>query len=317
MKLKVLGLIFCFLVATSAFAENGAQIEQFSPQGLVKDVRQVSVRFSDQMVPFGDPRSIADPFEISCPEKGTRRWADGRNWIFDFDRNLPAGIRCEFRLKDDAKTLTGKEIGGQKKYSVNTGGPAIRRDSIPYEGGNIDEEQIFILLLDCEPDLDSIRQHVFFSVNGIENNIGITIIEGKVREDILKVQGRYAFWIKEKQEASIILIQSRQRFPSDTPISLVWGKGVKSQSGITNEQDQILHFRTRGPFSAEFNCARENPAAGCIPFLEMRLNFSAPISRDQAAKIVLQRVDGNLSTRAIKKDDKAVVRLPRKKDGKI
>jgi uncharacterized protein YfaS (alpha-2-macroglobulin family) len=294
MKLKVLGFIFCFIVAASAFAQEGAQIEMFSPQGLVKDVRQVSVRFSDQMVPFGDPRSLTDPFEIICPEKSSSRWADGKNWIIDFDRNLPAGISCEFRLKDEVKTLTGKNISGQKKFAFNTGGPSIRRGSISYEGGHIDEEQIFILLLDCEPDLDSVRQNVFFSVGGIENNIGIKIIEGKLRQDILKSQGRYAFRIKEKQKGSIVLIQSLQRFPSETNISLIWGKNVKAKSGVTNVQDQILHFRTREPFSVEFNCSRKNPAAGCIPFSEMSLYFNAPISKVQAAKIVLKSSDGKL-----------------------
>ena len=301
MKLKVFGLVFCFFVAASAFAQEGAQIEMFSPQGQVKDARQVSVRFSNQMVTFGDPRSLTDPFEVVCSEKGTSRWADGRNWIFDFDRNLPAGVSCEFRLKDEVKTLAGKDIGGQKKFAFTTGGPTVRRGSIPYEGSNIEEEQIFLLALDCEPDLDSVRQHVFFSVNGIENNIGIKIIEGKVRQDILNAQGsrlireaRRMPGIKEKQEASIVLIQSLQRFPSKTNVSLIWGKEVKAKSGVKNEQDQILHFQTREPFTAEFNCIRENPAAGCIPFGEMSLFFSAPISKTQAIKIVLKSADGKL-----------------------
>ena len=292
MKLKVLGFILCFITAVAAFAQEGARIEMFSPQGQVKDVSQVSVRFSDQMVPFGDPRSLADPFEIVCSEKGAGRWADGRNWVFDFDRTLPAGIGCEFRLKDEVKTLAGKTIGGQKKFIFTTGGPSIRRGSIPYEGSQIEEEQIFILSLDCEPDLDSIRQHVFFSVDGIENNIGIKIIEGKLRQDILKSQGRYASRIKEKREESIVLIQSLQRFPSKTNISLIWGKDVKAKSGVKNVQDHILHFQTRAPFSVEFNCTRENSASGCIPFGDMRLYFSAPISKGQAAKSVLKSANG-------------------------
>jgi hypothetical protein len=294
MKLKVLGLVTCFIVAASAFAQEGAQIEIFSPQGVIKDVRQVSVRFSDQMVSFGDPRGITEPFEIVCPEKGSARWADGRNWIFDFDRNLQAGTSCEFRLKDEVKTLAGKDIGGKKIFTFNTGGPSILRGPIPYNGSTVEEEQIFILVLDCEPDMDSVRQHVFFSVDGIENNIGIKIIEGKVRQDILKSQGRYALWVKEKREGSIVLIQSRQRFPAKTNISLVWGKDVKAKSGVKNQQDQILHFVTREPFSVEFNCLRENAAAGCIPFAEMSLYFSAPISKAQAAKIVLKRADGTI-----------------------
>src|SRR5512136_1387294 len=125
-------LFLCFFFASGAFAEEGPQVEMFSPQGTVKGVRQVSVRFSEQVVPFGDPRSLTDPFDIVCPEKGTGRWADGKNWAYDFEKDLPAGIQCEFRLRPELKTLSGKEILGQKEFSFSTGGPSIK-DSSPRE----------------------------------------------------------------------------------------------------------------------------------------------------------------------------------------
>jgi hypothetical protein len=69
-----------------------ARVEVFSPQGEVKSVRQVAARFSEPMVALGDPRLDA-PFEIDCPQGGTARWADQKNWVFDFARDLPAGVR--------------------------------------------------------------------------------------------------------------------------------------------------------------------------------------------------------------------------------
>src|ERR1039458_8250674 len=93
-------IIFVLLFAHTGSAEEPASIETFFPQGMVKTVRQVSARFSEQMVAFGDPRS-EDPFEITCPEKGRSRWADSRTWIYDYDRDLPAGVVCEFTMKKD------------------------------------------------------------------------------------------------------------------------------------------------------------------------------------------------------------------------
>src|SRR4249920_2962609 len=78
----------------------------FSPQGEVKAVRQVTARFASAMVPFGDPREL-DPFTIDCVEKGRGRWADGKNWIYDFDHDLPAGVRCAFSLKSGVAALDG------------------------------------------------------------------------------------------------------------------------------------------------------------------------------------------------------------------
>jgi len=292
MRFKYTGLFLfiCALIGSAVFAEEGPQVEMFSPQGTVKGVRQVSVRFSEQMVPFGDPRGLIGPFDIVCPEKGTSRWADGKNWVFDFERDLPAGIRCEFRLKPDLKTLSGKELIGQKVFSFSTGGPAIK-SSVPYEGSQyLNEEQIFILTLDAEPDEASVTQNVFFSIEGIQDRVGITIITGKVREEILKARFQY----RTPPPFPMILIQCKQRFPSNAKISLIWGKGVMSKTGVATDQDQILRFQVRKPFSAEFNCDREHKGAGCIPILPMNLYFSAPISKDQANRIVMRGPDGKI-----------------------
>lgn len=289
MKRKVLMVVLFLFAASTLLAGETAKVESFSPQGLVKSVRQVSVRFSEQMAAFGDPRSPAHPFEIQCAVKGSGRWEDVRNWVYDFEGDLPAGVACRFVMKDDVKTLSGKTVLGQKEYLFNTGGPSVRRGSLPFEGNTVDEDQIFILVLDAEPDIESVRRNVFFSIDGIENPVGINVVEGRQRDQLLKAQSRYLSWLKQKQLSSIILIQCRQRFPVETRISLVWGKGVKAKTGVAGEADQVLQFRSRKAFAADFNCARENKDAGCIPVSPMRVYFSAPVARTSAAKIVVQK----------------------------
>ena len=292
LKTSVLFFIFCLLFCPLVHAEDGPRVEVFSPQGVVKGVRQVRVQFSEPMVPFGDPKGSIEPFDIECSEKGASRWADQRNWALDFENDLPAGIRCEFRLKPGLKSLSGKEIVGKNIFSFSTGGPAIK-SSTPYEGDDgIDEEQIFILTLDAEPNEESLLQHVTFSVEGIQNQIGIRIVKGKEREGIFKSRFRY----RKPPFPPMVFIQSKQRFPADTKISLIWGKGVTSKTGVATDTDQILRFKTRRPFLLEFTCERENPRASCIPITPMSLNFSGSVSKDQANKIVLKGADGKVWT---------------------
>src|SRR5512133_2297281 len=219
--LSALAILFLFFFwHFSGFAADPPGVDVFSPQGTVKGVRQVSVRFSEQMVPFGDPRSLSDPFDIACPAPGKSRWADGRNWIYDFNADLPAGVACKFTLKPGLKSLAGATLSGQTVFNFSTGGPAVIRQ-MPYEGYNIiDEEQIFILTLDAEPDIASVLRHVTFSVDGIVDPIGIRVIEGKARDKVLAAQamrrGRYGRSGADKKEPPIILIQCKQRFPNDT-----------------------------------------------------------------------------------------------------
>jgi len=281
----------CFFLHLAGFAAEPPRVESFSPQGTVKGVRQVNVRFSEQMVPFGDPRALRDPFGIACPAAGSSRWADGKSWIYDFNADLPAGISCEFSLKPDLKSLAGAALTGQKTFTFSTGGPAVIR-TMPYEGNTIDEEQVFILTLDAEPDIPSIMEHVAFSVDGIANAIGVRLIEGKSREKILAAnavrQARRGQPGDDKKEPPIILIQSKQRFPNHAGVRLIWGKGVKSKTGVATKQDQVIPYETRREFIAEFSCSRENPQAGCIPFLPMTVRFTAPFAKEQARKIILR-----------------------------
>ena len=44
----------------------------------------------------GAPRVATDAFRVDCAESGQARWLTSREWVYDFDRDLPAGIRCAF-----------------------------------------------------------------------------------------------------------------------------------------------------------------------------------------------------------------------------
>jgi hypothetical protein len=77
-------------------------------------------------IPLGDPTRSRDPFTITCPVAGTGRWVDGRTWVYAFDRDLPAGLRCTFRLRDDVRTLDGATLRGPGEFAFTTGGPQVQ-----------------------------------------------------------------------------------------------------------------------------------------------------------------------------------------------
>ncbi len=297
-KFLLVFAVFCLLAPAAAQtpqapsqAQQLPRIEFFSPQGTVKNIRQVNARFSEAMVAFGDPRVAVEPFVITCPAKGASRWLDSRNWIFDFEADLPAGVRCEFRVRDGLRTLGGKEIGGRNVFGFLTGGPVIV-NSAPHEGSEqVDEEQAFRLDLNGAATEESVLRSAYFAVEGLGERIGIKILAGKEREDILKANYGYA---KEKlkevleKRLQFPVIQAKQRFPAGSKVSLVWGKGVASQSGVPTEQDQVLPFKVRPVFTASFHCTRVNAESECVPISSFRISFSASILASQAQKIVLR-----------------------------
>lgn len=98
-------------------------------------------------------------------------------------------------------------------------------------------------------------------MDSLPDAIGIRILTGEQREIILKA--RYA---QRPRPDGALVIQARQRFPSKSRVTLLWGKGVASLSGVETDQDQALAFEVRGPFTLGFECLRENPRAQCVPF---------------------------------------------------
>jgi alpha-2-macroglobulin len=267
------------IIANLCQAQNAARVESFTPQGTIKNVRQVTARFSEPMTTFGDPRNES-PFDITCPEKGSGRWADVKNWVFDFDRDLPAGVACSYTLRAGLKALAGGIVAGERTFSFTTGGPAII-SARPGDGKTIDENQIFILTLDGEADQASVLARVRFSIEGIAETPGIQIVTGAERAVVLKAAGR-------ADNASTLTIRCRQSFPAKATVKLIWGVGITSASGVATTQDQIFTYSVRDQFTISFSCDRTNADAPCIPMLPLRLRFSSPVPVKLARKIIMR-----------------------------
>lgn len=166
-----------WLAGAAAAVAADATVVQFVPQGTVKTPRQVTARFSAPMVPFGDPRAATPPFTIDCPEAGSGRWIDPRTWVYDFERDVPAGVRCTFTPREGLLTLAGDAVGADATFTFDTGGQAIQRTT-PDDGDTIVEDQAFVLLLDAAVDPASVPEHVAFAIEGLPERVPARIVDG-------------------------------------------------------------------------------------------------------------------------------------------
>jgi len=289
-----------------------AMIEAFSPQGRVKGIRQVSVRFSAPMVALGDPRLPA-PFEIQCPASGTGRWADPRTWVMDFDRDLVAGLTCRFGLRAEARTLDGRSLTGQRDFEFNTGGPALT-GTLPEEGSSaIDERQVFLLATDAPIEMATLREHAYCEVTGLKERIEVDVLNGESRDKVLeqarKLEYDYATLLaggdgeagmklqgeaRQQAEARLLALQCRRTLPPDTEVRLIWGKAIRTDSGLESTEDRVLNFKTRSAFTARLRCQRVNPQAACLPMLPLELIFSAHVASEQLQAIRLKDETGKV-----------------------
>jgi hypothetical protein len=308
-----------FVVSTSN--ANAAQVISFYPTGSVKQVQQATVRFSANIVAMGDPRAKIDPFAVFCnvpaqkqptndqqvsvakdTPKYATRWADNKNWVLDFEKPLKSGMRCVFKLKSDAKDLSGAKIEGLDEYSFSTAGPALLGIAPIY--GDIEPDQYFVALTDGAIDSKSVEVKSYFEVGGMPDKIGVKIIDGKDREAIIKAAiknnwrwNTYKNLIDQKpskpfsqikEMEDFIILAANRRFPEGAKVVLHWPQGILSKTGVPVEEAQRFDFKIIDLFQANFSCERSIPERPCNPILDMRVNFSkrVPIKLLKGAKLV-------------------------------
>lgn len=287
-------------------ARAGEVVSVF-PTGSVKQVQQITARFSTDMVPMGDPRSHKDPIAITCNDKAFKkvelpkassRWIDNKNWSYDFTKPLPSGVRCAMKIVVE-KDLKGEAVTGVKDYTVSTGGPVVLGVVPRY--GEIEPGQYFVIETDGPMDLESLKKGAYFETAQVMSRIGVRLIEGKDREKVLRAAiesdwrlSKYRPLLESKKPllsykelSSVFVIAANNRFPESSRVTLHWSKDIRSASGLNVEEPQKFEFQVIPPFEATFTCERVNPDRPCNPILGMRLEFSRTVDRKLLEKVKL------------------------------
>ncbi|OUL90428.1 alpha-2-macroglobulin family protein [Paraburkholderia hospita] len=277
------------LLISVTWRADAARITQVTPQGKVAQVRQVVVKFDESMVAFGAP-DLPAPARIKCNDAsasaGQPRWIDDKTWAWDFTADLPPGVACSVDLNDGLKSSAGQALTGPRHYAFETGGPFVQNVQ-PY-GGEIEEDQAFVVRLNGPATDASVQQHVWCESSGLGNRIPVKNVDAATRTELLK---RFRL---QKEAARVLTLQCQQTLPSGAKAQLVYGKGVASPSGIANDVERRFDFNVREPFAASFSCERENAKAPCTPLRPLRVQFNAPILRTDAEKIRIKGPNGEI-----------------------
>ncbi|RYY75225.1 MAG: alpha-2-macroglobulin, partial [Comamonadaceae bacterium] len=280
MRTALAGLIF-FTGAAQAL-----QLTSLSPQGEVARVRQVVAKFDSAAVTFGDPKAQA-PVTLSCSDaqatKGTGRWTADRQWVFDFESDLPPGIQCTVTAKTGFASPAGSALAAGN-WRFNTGGPFVQ--SMRPGGGRIDEEQFFALRLNGPATLQSVQQSLSCGVEGIGERVPVRLLQPAERTGLLKALD----WDKDaaKEPLRYVTLACARRLPPNARVQLIYGTGVQTPSGVASTVERRFDYQVREPFDASFSCERENAQAACLPIRPMTLSFNAPVQRSVAAGIRLK-----------------------------
>jgi len=183
-RIAILALALAPITAYSAFADNSPQVVLATPGIADGAIERFTVRFSQPMVPLGDPRAAA-PFKVECPVEGEGRWVDQTTWVHEFKTPLPGGVTCTFELTEKLRSLAGYEVKGQSKFTVDSGGPVARAVLPSRYDHDIEEDQVFLVAANMGVDRASVAANAYCSVDGLGEKIPVDVLEAKVAPQLI------------------------------------------------------------------------------------------------------------------------------------
>jgi alpha-2-macroglobulin len=286
-------------------------------------VDRFTLRFSEAMVPLGDPRAKAAATS-TCPGAGPGRWADQQTFVIEFDKALPGGTTCEVKLRPGLATLRGGRIQGKTSFTIDTGGPAVVTVLAPgYGDDEIDEDQVFLVATNVPANPASVAAKASCAVDGIGEAAAVDVLPSTVVDQILDGLGkddyRRTSFLTDAQVGddlpsdgaarrnalrNVLALKCRRPLPPKHDMSLVWPGTIVGVTGKPAGRDQRFDYTVREAFSAQFECGRVNGRAACNPITDAHVRFTAPVDRAVALAVRLKFADGTERKPTLDDDDK-------------
>ncbi|QDX27599.1 alpha-2-macroglobulin [Sphingomonas suaedae] len=319
---RVAAVLALALAPIAAWGDSSPQVVLATPGMGDGAIERYTIRFNQAMVPLGDPRA-ASPIDVKCAVAGEGRWVDQQTYVWEFADPLPGGTTCQVELKSRLKSLSGYGVTGASSFTIDAGGPTVKGMLPSRWGGEIEEDQVFLIGTNMPATRQSIARGAYCAVEGIGEKIPVELLDasvpGKLLQDLnperwevrsfLRDSGM-AETLPEKAEdrakvlANVVALKCGRPLPPGRDVSLVWGASIAGAGGKTAGADQRFDFTVRKPFTARFECSRVNPQAGCNPVKEAWVRFTARIPRESAEAIRIELPDGKKLTPRLSDEDK-------------
>ena len=285
-------------------------------------IDRFTMRFSESMVPLGDPRATP-PIEMTCPVGGAGRWVDPQTFVHEFQNALPGGLTCKAELRTNLASTRGVAVSGTRSFAIDTGGPSARAVLPGSYNGDIEEDQVFLVATNTVPLRQSVAANGYCAVDGIGEKIDLDVLGPDVAQKLITDLGDDNWNLRNFLEEAglpqtppasaqdkanayktVMAVKCRRPLPPGKDMALVWASNIAGDGGRMAGRDQRFDFTVRKEFTARFECSRVNPQAGCNPVESAYVRFAAPVPMTTAKAVRLTFPDGTSVAPKIADGDK-------------
>jgi uncharacterized protein (DUF2235 family) len=119
----------------------------------------------------------------------------------------------------------------------------------------VDEDQVFVLLLNGPAQAESIDAHVRCEAEGIHEQFRAQRLQGAERSRMLRQLKDQLYDLGENwegrdasQDKRLEVLRCQRTLPANAKVSLVWGAGIATASGQSNPSEQRFEYTVRDHF---------------------------------------------------------------------
>ena len=246
------------------------EVLRYMPEGPVPLAPELSVTFSQPMVPVTSQEDAATttPVKVTPEPKGRWRWIGTRTILFDPDVRFPQATTYTVEVAAGVKSFSGASLGKPVKFTFETPPPTMVAH-VPDDGTPQRLDAPMFVKFDQKIDPQAVLSHlqVTASKNWDGKPVQIRLLDAK---EVEKDKSLAAAVAASKEEAGRWLaFRAVDPLPPDTEIDVTIAAGTPSAEGPNKTKEpQRFSFHTYPPLQLRTaTCGYGNECRPGMPFV--------------------------------------------------
>ncbi|NIN71907.1 MAG: hypothetical protein GTO46_08255 [Gemmatimonadetes bacterium] len=255
-------------------AAGPLEVARYAPEGEVERARELSITFSQPMVPVTSHEELATrevPARLRPQVEGRWRWVGTRTLLFEVDAGFPMATEYQVVVPAGITSAVGTRLAEPLTWTFRTPPPAIT-ESLP-RGDAVSDAPLMFVAFDQQIDAGAVLDHVTVRA------AGRTFKVRRADREEIAADERIESATNSTLEGRWVAFSAVRQLPRDSRVEVVIEPGTPSAEGpLRTDTAQTFSFRTFGPLRVERSwCGWDR---GCPPGSAWRIEFSNPIDRD-------------------------------------
>lgn len=262
--------------ATPTAVTGPLSVERFAPEGPVTLAPNVSVTFSEPMVPVSSVSDVAKenlPVRLSPEPAGKWQWLGTRTLVFQPEKRLPMATSYTVTVPEGTKAQSGKTLAKAVQWTFVTPPPVLKSS---WPGGSSVELKP-VLFAEFDQQIDPAKMLTSIELSSARGNVPVRL----ATQDEIDADDAVRHAVERASNTTgqrwLAFVPDRA-LPNATRFNVRIKQGALGAEGpLPTTKDQSYGFETFGPFAV--TSSRCGWSDHCAPLDPFQISFSNPIDR--------------------------------------